>query len=355
MISDLIERCSAGLVERRPVVEAIVLAAVAREHVLLIGPPGTAKSEAARRVAQAFGGRYFEYLLGKFSEPSELFGPTDLRKLKDGVLETVTEGMLPEAEIAFLDEVFSGSTAILNTLLTLLNERVYRRGGTNLNCPLKVCIGASNALPESDSLAAFADRFLVRCFVEPVSDSQLEALLTGGRRHPEIAPMAIEHIDNLSLQAAKVDLTAVTPLLAQCLRTLRREGVTLSDRRSVRAQKLIAAAAAISGRKQATSSDLWPLVLTVPSASEQRLAREVLEKLLAESDSPALHHLAEEVSSGPRVRVRLLMEAGQHALTPPADILRIEGVLRDIDSNFPQDSLPDDLAEMRKRLKASLT
>ena len=108
MILDLVEQCSQGLVERRTLVEAIVLAAVAGEHVLVVGPPGTAKSEAARRVARGLGGRYFEYLLGKFSEPSELFGPVDLRKLKEGVLETATEGMLPEAEIAFLDEVFAG-------------------------------------------------------------------------------------------------------------------------------------------------------------------------------------------------------------------------------------------------------
>lgn len=354
MIAQLIERCSEGLVERRAVVEAIVLAAVAREHVLLIGPPGTAKSEAARRVAKAFGGRYFEYLLGKFSEPSEIFGPTDLRKLKDGILETATEGMLPEAEVAFLDEVFAGSTAILNSLLTLLNERVYRRGGTSLSCPLKVCIGASNALPEAESLAAFADRFLVRCFVEPVGDSQLEDLLAGGRRTVSFSSGRIHDLDRLSEQADNVDLSGVRPLLAQALRTLRKEGVGLSDRRSVRAQNLIAAAAAVAGREQATSGDLWPLVLAVPTASEQKIARRCLEPLLNESDSSALHHLAEEISAGPRVRARLLVEAGEKALLEPVDRLRVEGVLRDIDANFAPESLPGDLALIRERLKYEL-
>jgi MoxR-like ATPase len=203
MITDLVERCSEGLVERRTLVEAILLAAVAREHALVIGPPGTAKSEAARRVAKGLGGRYFEYLLGRFSEPSELFGPTDLRKLKEGVLETATEGMLPEAEIAFLDEVFAGSTAILNSLLTLLNERVFRRGNTRLACPLRVCIGASNALPEDESLAAFADRFLVRCFLEPVSDALLEDLLAGGRQPVAIESAEMGELDRLSEQAAR--------------------------------------------------------------------------------------------------------------------------------------------------------
>src|SRR5215471_16653226 len=161
-LREAISRAGRGLVERGSLVEMIALSAIAREHMLVIGPPGTAKSEAVRRVAQAVGGRYFEYLLGRFTEPSEIFGPVDLRKLMEGVVETETGGMLPEAESAFLDEVFLGSTAILNTLLSILNERTFRRGHTQVSCPLRVCVGASNALPEDESLAAFADRFLMR-------------------------------------------------------------------------------------------------------------------------------------------------------------------------------------------------
>lgn len=354
MISDLVSRCSEGLVERRTVVEAIVLAAVAQEHVLLIGPPGTAKSEAARRVARGLGGRYFEYLLGKFSEPSELFGPTDLRKLKEGILETATEGMLPEAEVAFLDEVFAGSTAILNTLLGLLNERTFRRGGTQIACPLRVCIGASNTLPEGESLAAFADRFLVRCFVAPVSDSMLEDLLAGGRERVEIQAGEMSELDRLIALAKQVDLSQIQPLLAQALRRLRQENVALSDRRAVRSQNLIAAAAAISGRERAAKADLWPLVLAVPTEAQQAVARECLKSLLEGSDNDALHHLAEEVSAGPLVRARRLTEAGAEALRGPVDPLRVEGVLRDIDAGFASELLPWDLAEMRIRLKAAL-
>src|SRR5882672_1376724 len=171
---------SRGLVDREPLVELVALSAVAREHLLVIGPPGTAKSVAVRRIAQATGGRYFDYLLGRFTEPNEIFGPVDLRKLREGTVETDVSGMLPEAEIAFLDEDFQGSTAILNTLLGVLNERTFRRGHTIVRCPLRVCAGASNALPVDDALAAFADRFLLRVFVQPVSDAQLEELLEGG-------------------------------------------------------------------------------------------------------------------------------------------------------------------------------
>lgn len=354
MILDLVEQCSQGLVERRTLVEAIVLAAVAGEHVLVVGPPGTAKSEAARRVARGLGGRYFEYLLGKFSEPSELFGPVDLRKLKEGVLETATEGMLPEAEIAFLDEVFAGSTAILNSLLTLLNERVFRRGSTRITCPLRVCIGATNALPEDESLAAFADRFLVRCFVEPVSDSQLEVLLAGGRQQPDIHPCPLGELDEYSQRARRVDLSLVQPLLANALRRLRKEGLGLSDRRSVRSQNLIAAAAALAGREQATAADLWPLVLAVPSAAEQQMARQCLKEVLAESDNANLFRLAEEVSASQKVRARRLLECAGELLEGTVEPLRLEGLLRDIDANFAPDQLPLELAQMRARLKAAL-
>ena len=140
-----IQAASAGLVEREAVVELLMLCAVAREHLLVIGPPGTAKSLAIRRATQVLGGRLFEYMLGRFTEPPELFGPIDLNRLREGAFETRTEGMLPEADIAFLDEVFAGSTAILNSLLTLLNERRFKRGHTAMISPLRVCAGASNS------------------------------------------------------------------------------------------------------------------------------------------------------------------------------------------------------------------
>ena len=107
-LRDALADASRGLVERDVLVQLIALSAVAGEHLLVIGPPGTAKSEAVRRVATGLGGNFFEYLLGRFTEPGEIFGPVDLKRLRDGVVEARTEGMLPEADVAFLDEVFLG-------------------------------------------------------------------------------------------------------------------------------------------------------------------------------------------------------------------------------------------------------
>jgi MoxR-like ATPase len=253
----VISATTKGLVEREALVEMVALSAVAEEHVLVIGPPGTAKSEAVRRIARATGGRYFEYLLGRFTEPSEIFGPVDLHKLKDGSVETDTLGMLPEADIAFLDEIFQGSTAILNTLLGILNERVFRRGHTNMKCPLRVCVGASNSLPEDAALAAFADRFLVRCFVDPIPDPMLEQLLESGwslNQSPGPVTAGLNDIEVLTVAARKADMSGVRHLIAHALRTLRGAGITLTDRRAVRAQKLIAVAALMAGRDKPTEA-----------------------------------------------------------------------------------------------------
>jgi MoxR-like ATPase len=351
---------SRGLVDREPLVELVALSAVAREHVLMIGPPGTAKSIAVRRMAKAAGGRYFEYLLGRFTEPNEIFGPVDLRKLREGVVETDTAGMLPEAEIAFLDEIFHGSSAILNTLLGILNERVFRRGHTNMNCPLRVCVGASNSLPTDESLAAFADRFLVRVFVKSVEDPQLETLLENGWRldHSAIQDAAtMSDLDALSTAAHQADLRPIQPRLAQLLRVLRGAGIVLSDRRAVKTQALIAAAAVVGGRSAATSADLWPLIYVVPTEDQQEIARDVLRDLLHETENSLFPSAAESASAGPLVRAKRLSAAALALLEEsvsdeerPSWKLRLEGIAREIDASFSADNIPADLGEIRTRI-----
>ena len=346
-----------GLVARDGLVELVLLAAVAEEHLLIIGPPGTAKSLAARRAAQVFEARAFEYLLGKFTEPSELFGPVDLRKLREGVVETEVSGMLPDADIAFLDEVFLGSSAILNTLLGLLNERTFRRGKSRLAVPLRVCVGASNALPTDDALAAFADRFLLRTFVEPLPDAMLEDLLTAAP--VAVQPMAtLADLDVLVEAARQVDLGPVRPAYAQCVRLLRQAGVELTDRRLVKTQRLFAAAAALDGRTTAQPGDLWPLVFALPTAETQALARTVLQRQLDEARSEYLPVAAEEATRGRAAWARTLEERTAQALvTEPRDEawrLRLEGLLRDIDAAFSADTLPDVLRGRRELLTRAL-
>ena len=359
----VISDASRGLVEREALIEMVALSAVAEEHVLVIGPPGTAKSEAVRRIARATGGRYFEYLLGRFTEPSEIFGPVDLHKLKEGSVETDTLGMLPEAEITFLDEIFQGSTAILNTLLGILNERVFRRGHTSLRCPLRVCVGAANTLPEDASLAAFADRFLVRCFVDPIPDPMLEQLLEGGwslngTRGERTA--SLNDIQVLAEAARATDMSGVRSEIARAIRTLRGAGITLTDRRAVKAQKLIAAAALMAGREKPTEADLWPIVFALPTREQQAIGRDSLRDQLAATENLTLPVAAEEASLGPLARATRVAQAAREILSKkPAGTdpdfnrvwrLQLEGVAREIDAGFAPEQMPAGLVELRVQI-----
>jgi MoxR-like ATPase len=365
VLRDAITRARAGLVAREVVAEVVVLCAIAGEHLLVIGAPGTAKSEAVRRTAGQLGGRYFEYLLGRFTEPSEIFGSVDLRRLRDGVVEFETAGMLPEAEVAFLDEVFLGSTAVLNTLLGILNERMFRRGSTLLSCPMRICVGAANSLPDDPALAAFADRFLARIFVAPVPDAQLDELLevgwAAGIRPADPSESLLPALDRLTEAARGCDLSGVRGLIGTAIRRLRQAGVPLSDRRAVRSQRLVAAAAALDGRAAASGDDLWVLPLIAPTVDGQALAREVLSDLVAQSRNASLVYAAEEFARGPQARAARLVEAGRRLRDEVGagplerdDRMRVEATLREIDAGFVLADAPQALQDMRGLLVAAI-
>lgn len=256
-----------AFVGRDEVVDLIALAAVAGEHLFLYGPPGTAKSLLVRRFASAVRCQYFEYLLTRFSEPNEVFGPVDLARLREGTVATVTTGMLPEAEFAFLDELFNANSAILNNLLTVLNERIYRRGAETHRLPLISAFAASNHLPEDDALQALFDRFLVRCKVDSLPAPQLPGLLAAGwaierngkaESMAEDAPTASD-LRSLASRVMDVDLGAVLDAYADAVSKVRDLGVAISDRRAVKVLKLVGASAVLCGRSNANISDLWVL------------------------------------------------------------------------------------------------
>lgn len=253
-------------VGRDEVIDLIALAVVAGEHLFLYGPPGTAKSLLVRSFAKGVHCPYFEYMLTRFSEPNELFGPVDLIRLREGVIATVTTGMLPEAEFAFLDELFNANSAILNNLLTILNERTFRRGSEVHHLPLISAFAASNHLPEEDTLQALFDRFLLRVRVDSLGREQLPELLKAGwnleKRQPsqlnntDLAPTGAD-LREMSLQAKNIDLSAILEIYADTVVKIRDIGVAFSDRRAIKMLKLVAASAVLAGRVQANASDFW--------------------------------------------------------------------------------------------------
>ena len=350
-IRECIKVATQGFIGRQQLAELIILAAIAKEHLLVIGPPGTAKSAVVRRMARIMDGNYFEYLLGRFTEPSELFGTVNLKKLREGRVETDTQGMLPEAEIAFLDEVFLGSTAILNTLLGILNERKFRRGHTQIDCPLKICIGASNSLPEDEGLAAFADRFLIRLFIEPIADSFIEDLLVGGWQaeftHVD-SVLSLNELSEMSEHLKNVKLDHIIPFFADAIRLLRQSGIVLTDRRVVKTLKLIAAAALVNGRLEAQKQDIWPLFYVLPTKDMQQRGQEILKEFFTLSNNSQLFYATELASQQPNGRLQRLVELARRCLNQ-GDI-QVESVLREIDANYTTETIPDELNQLRTQL-----
>src|SRR4051812_31591057 len=171
--SEILEPMKRSFVGKDEIIDLLGLCLVARENLFLLGPPGTAKSALVHELARKLDGNVFDYLLTRFTEPNEIFGPFDIRKLREGELVTNTEGMLPEASLVFLDELLNANSAILNSLLMALNERVFRRGRETRALPTLMVVGASNRLPEDEALNALFDRFLLRVCCENVPGERL--------------------------------------------------------------------------------------------------------------------------------------------------------------------------------------
>lgn len=267
-----------GLVERTVPARLALLAAISGEHLLLIGPPGTAKSELARKLHKAFDSfPYFERLLTRFSVPEELFGPLSIRALEQDRYQRLTEHYLPQASIAFIDEIFKANSAILNALLTLLNEREFDNGSTRVKTPLICVLGASNELPEDDSLLALYDRFLLRYHVVPVSDEQFAALLDLDQReqaNPDDADRLQQtDIDQIRQQSARVHLSAeARQLLLELRAFLQQQNIIVSDRRWLKMIGLLKTSAASNGNSQVSVWDCSLLVHCVWQAPEQQAA-----------------------------------------------------------------------------------
>lgn len=270
--------------ERAEVVRGALLALLAREHVLLLGPPGTAKSQLVNELAACLGLRYFSWLLTRFSTPEELFGPVSLRALQEDRYARVIAGKLPEAEVAFLDEVFKASSAILNTLLGVMNERVFFNDGQGTRVPLVSLFGASNEVPEGDdesALQAFSARFLLRYQVQPLAEqSAFRAMLD--LDEPEASGRPVLPREELFRAQEAAGRVEVPPEVKDAVFALRKEladqGIRISDRQWRHSLKLLRANAWLDGRSRvdvAADFDVYCHVCWTDPAQERAVVKTV--------------------------------------------------------------------------------
>lgn len=257
-------------VRRDEELDLLTLCAAAQEPLLFVGPPGTAKSDMVVKFVESLGlgeGDYFEYMLTKFTEPGEILGPVDIEALKQGRFVRRTRARLPEARVAFLDEVFKGNSAILNTLLTLVNERKFYQDGAATPARLALLFGATNEVPDAPELDALADRFVLKVETLPVKDTHFTELIDAGARHEVLRATGQRPwvrgdatLDDYLRFKAYLDLSAAaadpaedrarwfpSPVFAEFRRVIRalelEDRVTVSDRKAVKLYRLIRARA----------------------------------------------------------------------------------------------------------------
>jgi MoxR-like ATPase len=320
------------------IIDLMGICLAGRENLFMLGPPGTAKSAMVRELSKLLQGKTFEYLLTRFTEPNEIFGPFDIRKLREGDLVTNTEGMLPEANLIFLDELLNANSAILNSLLMVLNEKIFRRGRETKSLPVLMIVGASNHLPEDEALQALFDRFLIRVKCDYVDPSFLNEVLDAGwnlekKEDTNVKGISTEDIFKIQSIIPSVDLMEIRPLYIDLIQKLRNAGIPVSDRRAVKLQRLIAASALLCKRKKAIPSDLWILRYIWDTLEQQEIIEGIVNSVVEEDKEEASKHPRSTKHSLPNAdeiykEVCLLSDKWNDSELPMAERIIIKDRLR---------------------------
>jgi len=302
----------AALIERDEEIDLCLTALIAQEHVLLVGPPGTAKSMLSDALVRWLDGSRFQILLTKFTTPEEVFGPISLAGLKTDHYRRITAGKLPTADIAFVDEIFKASSAILNTMLTVLNERHYDNDGERVACPLQLCVAASNEWPggngDGKELGALFDRFALRKHVRPIATERGLNRLLWDDIHVDlsgtITPDDIEEAHQEAYETGWTDSARAAFL--EILKEAKSEGIIPGDRRARKAVAIAQAYAWLNGHNEVQTDDLEILAHVLwddPAEQPGKLAKIVGK--IANPEGMKINSLlmeAEQIISGTQLK-----------------------------------------------------
>jgi MoxR-like ATPase len=245
--------------ERTELIDGALAALLSAQHVMIVGPPGTAKSMLADELCRRIeGASYFQWLLTKFTTPEELFGAVSLKALEADDYRRVTSHKLPEAHIAFLDEVFKASSSILNAILTIINERLFHNGRQVTAVPLLTLFGASNELPEDDELLALYDRFLVRFVVGYISEDFRFLKMLQSQEPTQRTTLSLDELQQMQTETKAMTIPPrVLQGMADIRRELQKKNIVASDRRYRQSLSLLQALTYLSGRTSVVESDLF--------------------------------------------------------------------------------------------------
>src|SRR6266513_1203471 len=278
------EELKQTFLERADLIDGALAALLSSHHLLIIGPPGTAKSmladELCRRVE---GADYFQWLLTRFTTPEEIFGAVSLKALEQDDYRRVTTRKLPEAHIAFLDEIFKANSSILNALLTLINERLFHNGKEIARVPLLTLFGASNELPEEEELTALYDRFLVRFVVNYIVEDFRFLRMLESQAPAERMSLNFADMTEMQKQVRDVSVPShVYRSIADIRRELNKKSIQASDRRYRQSISLLQAHAYLEGEKEVHEKDLFFLehVLWRDPGEHQQVRNTIRELIL---------------------------------------------------------------------------